>query len=388
MQFSHRLDLFGAEVFAALNDRRVALEAEGRTIYNLSVGTPDFAPYPHVVKALTDAAQDPAMWKYSLRDLPELKQAVCDYYERRFGISGITPNMVASCNGTQEGVGHFALALADPGDTVIVPDPCYPVFQAGAKLAGADIYYYPLCAEHDFLPYVADIPAEVADRAKYMIVSLPANPVGSVGTPELYQEIIDFARAHDLIIVHDNAYSDIVFDGPRGGSFLGYPGALEVGVEFFSLSKSFNVTGARIGFCVGRPDVVAAFAKLRGQIDFGMFLPIQKAAIAALTGPLEQVEEQRLKYQERRDALCDGLEGLGWERPNAHGSMFVWAKLPGARTDSMAFCEELMERAGVIVTPGASFGPSGEGYVRMALVLPPAGIREAVEAIRAAGILG
>lgn len=388
MQFSHRLDLFGAEVFAALNDRRVALEAAGKKIYNLSVGTPDFAPYPHVVKALTDAAQDPAMWKYSLRDLPELKQAVCDYYERRFGIAGITPNMVASCNGTQEGVGHFALALADPGDTVIVPDPCYPVFQAGAKLAGADIYYYPLCAEHDFLPYVADIPAEVADRAKYMIVSLPANPVGSVGTPELYQEIIDFARAHDLIIVHDNAYSDIVFDGPRGGSFLGYPGALEVGVEFFSLSKSFNVTGARIGFCVGRPDVVAAFAKLRGQIDFGMFLPIQKAAIAALTGPLEQVEEQRLKYQERRDALCDGLEGLGWERPNAHGSMFVWAKLPGARTDSMAFCEELMEKAGVIVTPGASFGPSGEGYVRMALVLPPAGIREAVEAIRAAGILG
>lgn len=388
MQFSHRLDLFGAEVFAALNDRRVALEAAGRKIYNLSVGTPDFAPYPHVVDALTEAAQDPAMWKYSLRDLPELKQAVCDYYERRFGISGITPNMVASCNGTQEGVGHFALALADPGDTVIVPDPCYPVFQAGAKLAGADIYYYPLCAEHDFLPYVADIPAEVADRAKYMIVSLPANPVGSVGTPELYQEIIDFARAHDLIIVHDNAYSDIVFDGPRGGSFLGYPGALEVGVEFFSLSKSFNVTGARIGFCVGRADVVAAFAKLRGQIDFGMFLPIQKAAIAALTGPLEQVEEQRLKYQERRDALCDGLEGLGWERPNAHGSMFVWAKLPGARTDSMAFCEELMERAGVIVTPGASFGPSGEGYVRMALVLPPAGIREAVEAIRAAGILG
>lgn len=388
MQFSHRLDLFGAEVFAALNDRRVALEAAGKKIYNLSVGTPDFAPYPHVVKALTDAAQDPAMWKYSLRDLPELKQAVCDYYERRFGISGITPNMVASCNGTQEGVGHFALALADPGDTVIVPDPCYPVFQAGAKLAGADIYYYPLCAEHDFLPYVADIPAEVADRAKYMIVSLPANPVGSVGTPELYQEIIDFARAHDLIIVHDNAYSDIVFDGPRGGSFLGYPGALEVGVEFFSLSKSFNVTGARIGFCVGRADVVAAFAKLRGQIDFGMFLPIQKAAIAALTGPLEQVEEQRLKYQERRDALCDGLEGLGWERPNAHGSMFVWAKLPGARTDSMAFCEELMEKAGVIVTPGASFGPSGEGYVRMALVLPPAGIREAVEAIRAAGILG
>ena len=388
MQVSHRLDRFGAEVFASLNEKRLKLEAEGRTIYNLSVGTPDFKPYGHVVEALTEAAQDPEMWKYALRDLPELKRAVCDYYERRFGVSGITPSMVASCNGTQEGVGHLGLALLDPGDVAIVPDPCYPVFEAGVKIADGELAYYPLTAEHGFLPHVADIDPAVADRAKYIIVSLPANPVGSVGTPEVYAEIIEFAREHDLIVVHDNAYSDIVFDGPRGGSFLSYPGALEVGVEFFSLSKSFNVTGARVGFLVGREDVVAAFTKLRSQIDFGMFLPIQKAAIACLTGPLDEVEEQRLRYQERRDALCDGLESLGWERPNAHGSMFVWAKLPGGRTDSMAFCEELMERAGVVVTPGASFGPSGEGYVRMALVLPPEGIAEAVESIRAAGILG
>ncbi len=338
MRFSSRLDRFGAEVFSSLNARRLELERQGRTIYNLSVGTPDFHPYGHVVEALRDAAADPAQWKYSLGDLPELKQAVCDYYERRFGVAGITPDMVASCNGTQEGVGHLGLALLNP--------------------------------------------------AKYMIVSLPANPVGSVGNDALYDEIIAFAREHDLLIVHDNAYSDIVFDGPAGGTFLAHPGALEVGVEFFSLSKSFNVTGARIGFIVGRPDVVAAFAKLRSQIDFGMFFPIQKAAIAALEGPLDEVEAQRLKYQERRDALCDGLEALGWERPNAHGSMFVWVKLPGGRCDSMAFCEELMEKAGVIVTPGASFGPHGEGYVRMALVLPPAGLRDAVAAIAAAGIRG
>ena len=386
MQASQRLDSFKPEVFATLNNRRLELEAQGRTIYNMSVGTPDFEPYDHVVKALTDAAQDPEMWKYSLRDLPELKQAVCDYYESRFGVAGIKPSMVQSCNGTQEGVGHLGLALLDPGDTIIVPDPCYPVFEAGAKIAGAKLEYYPLVAEHDYLPYVAGIDPEVADRAKYMIVSLPANPVGSVGTPELYEEIIAFAREHDLIIVHDNAYSDIVYDGEPGGSFLSYPGALEVGVEFFSLSKSFNVTGARIGFLVGREDVVAAFTKLRSQIDFGMFLPIQKAAIACLTGPRDEVEAQRMKYQERRDALCDGLESLGWERPNAHGSMFVWAKLPGGRTDSMAFCEELMDKAGVVVTPGASFGPSGEGHVRMALVLPPAKIAEAVEAIKNAGI--
>lgn len=386
MQASQRLDRFGAEVFASLNNKLLALKAQGKTIYNMSVGTPDFKPYDHVVEALTQAAQDPEMWKYALRDLPELKQAVCDYYERRFGVSGITPSMVQSCNGTQEGVGHLGLALLDPGDTILVPDPCYPVFEAGAKIADAKLEYYPLVAEHNYLPYVAGIDPEVADRAKYMIVSLPANPVSSVGTSEVYEEIIAFAREHDLLIVHDNAYSDIVFDGEPGGSFLQYPGALEVGVEFFSLSKSFNVTGARIGFLVGREDVVSAFAKLRGQIDFGMFFPIQKAAIACLNGPRDEVEAQRLKYQERRDALCDGLEGLGWERPNAHGSMFVWAKLPGGRTDSMAFCEELMEKAGVVVTPGASFGPSGEGHVRMALVLPPDQIALAVEAIREAGL--
>lgn len=386
MQASQRLDRFGAEVFASLNNKLLALKAQGKTIYNMSVGTPDFKPYDHVVEALTQAAQDPEMWKYALRDLPELKQAVCDYYERRFGVSGITPSMVQSCNGTQEGVGHLGLALLDPDDTILVPDPCYPVFEAGAKIADAKLEYYPLVAEHNYLPYVAGIDPEVADRAKYMIVSLPANPVGSVGTPEIYEEIIAFAREHDLLIVHDNAYSDIVFDGEPGGSFLQYPGALEVGVEFFSLSKSFNVTGARIGFLVGREDVVSAFAKLRSQIDFGMFFPIQKAAIACLNGPRDEVEAQRLKYQERRDALCDGLEGLGWERPNAHGSMFVWAKLPGGRTDSMAFCEELMEKAGVVVTPGASFGPSGEGHVRMALVLPPDQIALAVEAIREAGL--
>ncbi len=386
MQASQRLDRFGAEVFASLNNKLLALKAQGKTIYNMSVGTPDFKPYDHVVEALTQAAQDPEMWKYALRDLPELKQVVCDYYERRFGVSGITPSMVQSCNGTQEGVGHLGLALLDPGDTILVPDPCYPVFEAGAKIADAKLEYYPLVAEHNYLPYVAGIDPEVADRAKYMIVSLPANPVGSVGAPEVYEEIIAFAREHDLLIVHDNAYSDIVFDGEPGGSFLQYPGALEVGVEFFSLSKSFNVTGARIGFLVGREDVVSAFAKLRGQIDFGMFFPIQKAAIACLNGPRDEVEAQRLKYQERRDALCDGLEGLGWERPNAHGSMFVWAKLPGGRTDSMAFCEELMEKAGVVVTPGASFGPSGEGHVRMALVLPPDQIALAVEAIREAGL--
>ncbi|WP_273397647.1 pyridoxal phosphate-dependent aminotransferase [Thermophilibacter mediterraneus] len=386
MEFSQRLDLFGDEVFAALNARRRELEAAGRRVFDLSVGTPDFEPPAHVVEALLESASRPENWRYSLHDKDELLEAVCSYYEHRFGVAGVTPDMVASCRGTQEGLGYVCAALADPGDVGLVPDPCYPVFQNATLLAGARPFYYPLTAEHGFLPHLADVPRDVADAAKYLILSLPANPVGSVGTPEVYEEAIAFAREHDLVVIHDNAYSDIVFDGEEGGSFLAYPGAAEVGVEFLSLSKSFNVTGARLSFLVGRPDVVAAARKLRGQVDFGMFYPEQDAAIAALTGPLDSVERQRLLYQERRDALCDGLEAAGWERPNAHGSMFVWARLPHGRTDSVSFSLELMERAGVIVTPGASFGPSGEGYVRMALVMGPERLREAVAAIAASGL--
>ena len=386
MQFSKRLGLFADEVFAALNAKRRELEAQGREVFDLSVGTPDFEPPHHVVEALRKSAEDPANWKYALHDKDELLQAVCDYYRTRFGVESITPSMVMSCRGTQEGMGHVCAALADPGDVALIPDPCYPVFATGTLLAGAKPWYYPLTAEHDFLPWVEGIPKDVADAARYMVVSLPANPVGSVGTPEVYEQIIAFAKAHDIVVIHDNAYSDIIFDGPAGGSFLDYPGALDVGVEFLSLSKSFNVTGARLSFLVGREDIVAATRKLRSQVDFGMFLPEQDAAIAALTGPRDSVERQRLLYQERRDALCDGLEAVGWERPNAHGSMFVWARIPHGRMDSQAFALELMEKAGGIVTPGASFGPSGEGYVRFALVMPPERLREACQRIGESGI--
>ncbi len=386
MEFSKRMKLFGDEIFAALNDKKVALEAQGRTIYNLSVGTPDFAPAPHIRQALLDAAADPENWKYSLRDIPEMLQAVCSYYKRRFGVD-ITPGQVASCNGSQEGCGHIGMVLCDEGDTVLLPNPCYPVFIAGAKLAGAVPFYYPLVKEHGFLPYVKGIPEDVARRAKYMIVSLPANPVGSVGTPALYEELVAFAKKYDILLIHDNAYSDIIFDGAEGHSLFNTPGAMDVGVEFFSLSKSFDVTGARISFLVGRPDVVASFRRLRGQIDFGMFLPIQKAAIAALTGPLDMVRDQCAVYQQRRDALCGGLRSIGWDVPDSHGSMFVWAPIPPKYASSMDFCMDLVEKSGVLCTPGSSFGPAGEGYVRFALTMPAGQIAQAVQAIAESGIL-
>ena len=386
MQFSKRMDRFGDEIFAALNNRKLEMEQQGRTIYNLSVGTPDFEPAPHIREALIEAAKDPENWKYALRDTPELLQAVCDYYEKRFGVT-IEPDMVCSCYGSEEGMGHIGMVLCDEGDTVLLPTPCYPVFIAGAQMAGAEPYYYPMTAETNFLPRVSEIPEDVARKAKYMIVSLPSNPTGSVASDTIYEEIIAFAKKYDILILHDNAYSDIIFDGAVGGSFFQHEDAMDVGVEFFSLSKSFNVTGARISFCIGRKDVIAAFRKLRSQIDFGMFLPIQKAAIAALTGPVQMVKDQREEYQARRDALCGGLRSIGWEVPDSHGSMFVWAKIPDGHGTSMEFCLELMDKSGVICTPGSSFGPLGEGYVRFALTMPVERIHEAVKAIQESGVL-
>lgn len=386
MQFSKRLDRFGPEIFAALDSRRLELEKEGKTLYNMSVGAPDFETPEHIRKTLSEAAMNPANWKYALHDTPELLDAVVRYYKKRYGVA-ITPDMVCSCYGTQEGMGHIGMVLCDEGDTVLLPTPCYPVFIAGAKMAGAEPWYYPMTKETDFLPDVSTIPEDVAKKAKYMVVSLPANPMGSVGDRALYEKIVAFAKKYDILILHDNAYSDIIFDGAVGGSFLDIPGARDVGAEFFSLSKSFDVTGARISFLIGREDVVAAFRKLRSQIDFGMFLPLQKAAIAALDGPQEMVKEQCAKYQARRDALCGGLRDIGWKVADSKGSMFVWAPIPESYQSSMAFCRDLMEKAGVIVTPGVSFGPLGEGYVRFALVLPPEEIARAVQAVKESGIL-
>jgi len=387
MKFADRLNNFGAEIFAALNEKKLACEAKGQKIYNFSIGTPDFPVPEHIKNALVEAAKDPENWKYSLRDMPEMLQAVCDYFKKRYGVDDITQDMVMSCYGTQEGWGHLALALLNKGDIMLLPDPCYPVFQAGTLLAEASPYYYPLTKENNFLPDVNAIPENIAQKAKAIIISLPANPVGSIARKGIYDEIVAWAKKYDVIVVHDNAYSDIIFDGNVGQSFLKTKGSLDVGVEFFSLSKSFDVTGARISFLIGRKDIVDAVKKLRSQIDFGMFLPIQKAAIAALTGPDDSVKAQNKEYQARRDALCGGARKIGWNIPDSKGSMFVWAPIPEGHGNSMDFCMELLEKAGVLCTPGSSFGPSGEGYIRMALVATVPVINEALKAIEESKIL-
>lgn len=380
------LSHFETGIFAALNEKKEEMIQAGRKVYNFSVGTPDFEPAPHIVKAFCEAAADPGNYVYSLRDMPEMLEAVKDYYKERFHVE-ISTDEITAVHGSQEGIGHIGMALTSPGDVAILPNPGYPIFEAGAYLGGAEQYFYPLTAENQYGIDFASIPEEIARRARFMVLSYPYNPVCSVAPEGVYDEAIAFAGKYNIILIHDNAYSDIIYDGGYGGSFLEHEGAKEVGVEFFSLSKSFNVTGLRISFAIGNKKVIDALKKLRSQIDFGMPIPIQYAAIAALRGPRDMVREQCRKYQERRDALCGGLRSIGWNVPDSRGTMFAWAPIPERFRTSEEFCLELMEKTGVICTPGHSFGTLGEGYVRFALVHPVEVIREVVGVIDKSGIL-
>lgn len=386
IEVSKRLSHFQTGIFAALNEKKDALVKSGKKVYNLSVGTPDFPVAEHIQNALIDAAKDPDNFHYALKDLPEMLEAVKDYYKKRFGVE-ISTDEITSVNGSQEGIAHIGMALCNPEDIVLLPNPGYPVFEVGSFFGRAQSYYYDLKEENDFLPRFDEIPEEIAKKAKYIMVSYPYNPVCAIAPKSFYEELIAFAKKYNIIIVHDNAYSDIIYDGVYGGSFLEFEGAKELGVELFSLSKSFNLTGARVSFVVGNKKVIDAVKLLRSQYDFGMFIPIQKAAIAALTGPLDGVKAQCAKYQERRDVLCGGLRSIGWDIRNSQGTMFAWAKIPEGFSSSQEFCMELMEKTGVICTPGDAFGSMGEGYVRFALVLPVEVMREMIDVIDKSGIL-
>ncbi len=383
---SKRLDYFKTGIFASLNAEKDKLIKEGRKVYNLFIGTPDFVPAQHVIDALTAAAQNPENWKYALTETEELLSAVCGYYKSRFN-TDITPEMITAVNGSQEGMSHLGMALCDEGDIVLLPDPGYPVFEVGAYLGRADIYFYPLLAENGFMPRLDLIDEAILKKTKYMVLSYPSNPVGAAASKEVYLEIIEYAKKYGFAIINDNAYSDIIFDEREGFSFLSLPGARDVGAEFFSLSKSFNVTGARISFLIGNTAIIDSLKLLRSQYDFGMFLPVQKAAVAALTGPRDTVKAQCAEYQRRRDALCSGLRSIGWQVPDSDGTMFVWAPLPEGYTDSAAFCNELVQKTGVLCTPGSAFGPHGEGYVRFALVLPENELKKIAAIIGNSGML-
>ncbi len=383
--FSSLINDFKPGIFGALNERKEELLRAGRKVYNLSVGTPDFRPAPHVMKAMQEACGKAENYKYSLADMPELLEAVQYRYEKRFGVH-IGTDEVMSVYGSQEAMAHIGMVFCDPGDVILVPNPGYPMFEMSGIMAKADVQYYNIEEKNGYLPDLDSIPEAVLKRTKYMIVSYPLNPVCVCAPDDFYERLIAFAKKHDIVILHDNAYSDITFNGGPGRSFLSFEGAKDVGVEFYSLSKSYNLTGARISFVVGNKDIISRFRLLRSQIDYGIFYPVQIAAIAALTGPDDFIEEQRQQYAARNRALCGGLRSIGWDVPDSQGTMFVWAKIPEGYESSADFCMKLMERTGVIVTPGSAFGSNGEGYVRMALVVDADVIDEIIRVLDASGI--
>lgn len=385
-KLSKRLEHFKTGIFASLTLKRNELLAQNKKVYNLYVGTPDFEPNEDIRNAVIEAAKNPENFKYSLIDSIEMLTAVKEYYKDRYKVD-IEVDEIASVNGSQDGIGHLGLALLDAGDLVLLPDPGYPVFEAGAFLAGGEVVYYPLKKANNFLPDLSEFTEETLKKVKYMIVSYPSNPCGAVANKEMYVKLIECAKKYGFYIINDNAYSDIIFDDLEGFSFLSIEGAREVGVEFFSLSKSFNTTGARISFCIGNKDIVNGLKVIRSQYDFGMFYPVQKAAIAALKSDRAEVLKQCKEYEKRRNALCGGLRRIGWDVPDSKGTMFVWAPIPKKFKTSMEFWEELVDKTGVICTPGTAFGPMGEGYVRFALVLPENILNEIVEVIDKSGIL-
>lgn len=386
MKFANRMNQFGEGVFSRLAVMRKNRLAQGKEVYDLSIGAPNIPPTKRIMEVMAEAVMKPANYVYAINDTQQLLEAVAQWYKRRYDVELNPETEICSLLGSQDGLSHIALSILDSGDVMLVPDPCYPIFADGPRIAGAELYYMPLQKENDYVIQLQDIPEEIARKAKFMLVSYPNNPTAAMAPESFYHEVVAFAKKYDIIVLHDNAYSELVFDGQSCGSFLSIPGAMEVGVEFNSLSKTYGLAGARIGFCVGNKEVVGMLKTLKSNMDYGMFLPIQAAAVEALTGNQAVVAETRAAYEHRRDVLCDGLIKAGWHMEKPAGTMFVWAPIPDSYQDSEFFVADLLDKTGVLVTPGSAFGPSGEGYVRMALVQSEDTMKKIVEAVAASGI--
>lgn len=381
-----RLQRLAAAVFATMDEAQRRAVGRGADVINLFIGSPDLPPAPHVIEAMVAGVRNLGNYGYPMKDLPAFREAVADWYAGRFGVKLDPGTQVLGLTGSQEGLAHIAQALTDPGDLVLVPDPGYPIYSAGPVLAGAELYPIPLRAETGYIPNLTALPESVAERAKLLILNYPSNPLAAVVRPGFFAEAVAFARRHNLAILHDAAYSELAFDGYRPPSFLQTPGAIEVGVEFNSLSKTFNLAGARIAYAVGNPRLLSQLAEVKNHLDYGLFRPIQAAAVAALTGPQEPVVAMAATYQRRRDVLVDGLNRLGWQMDRPNATMFCWARIPPGFDSSLAFAMALLEQAGVTVVPGSGFGAMGEGYVRIALVQREERLAEAVARIGRSGI--
>ena len=373
-----RLTRLPPYLFVEIDQAKRALMAEGKDVIDLGVGDPDLPTPAHIIARLKAAADDPANHRYSFTEgIAELRSAIARWYDRRFGVWLDPKTEVLPLLGSKEGLAHFPLALTNPGDAVLVPDPSYPPYRIGAVLAGADVVSLPLLEEDGFFPDLGGVSQKAARRSKLLFLNYPNNPTAAVASAEQLQEALQFAKEFGIAVAHDAAYSEIMFDGGRPVSFLQLPGAKSVGVEFHSLSKTYNMTGWRVGWVCGNATLIAALSQLKSNLDSGIFQPVQYAAIEALDGDQAPLAQAVATYQARRDLLVEGLGKAGWQVPKPSASFYVWARVPG-HEPSMSFAARVLKQAHIVLTPGVGFGPSGEGYIRFSLTVPTDRIQEAI----------
>ena len=378
VELAERLKQLPPYLFVEIDKAKRKLLAEGKDVIDLGVGDPDLPTPPPIIERLKQAADDPANHRYSFTEgIRELREAIARWYQRRFNVTLDPHTEVLPLLGSKEGIAHFPLAVANPGDAILVPDPCYPPYRSGTILAGAEVVSLPLLEEEGFFPDLGSISQKAARRAKALFLNYPNNPTAATAVAEQFQEAVALAKEFGFAVAHDAAYSEIAFDGYRPVSFLELPGAKEIGVEFHSLSKTYQMTGWRIGWVCGNAALISALCQLKTNLDSGIFQPVQWAGIAALDGDESPLREAVRTYQERRDLLTDGLAKAGWQVPKPKASLYVWARVP-TQESSIAFASRILQVSHVVVTPGVGFGPSGEGYVRLSLTVPTGRIQEAV----------
>ncbi len=370
MQLAKRIENLPPYLFVGISRKIAEKKARGEDVISFAIGDPDI-PTPHsIIERLCQAAQDPANHRYPESDgLPQLRQAISSWYQRRFGLSFDPDKEVLPLIGAKEGIGHIALCFIDPGDLALVTDPGYPVYSIGTMFAGGHCHFLPLIEDNDFLPDLDQVPGEVAQRAKLLWINYPNNPTAAVADLDFFERVVAFAKRYDVAICHDAPYTEVAFDGYRPPSFLQAPGARDVGVEFHSLSKSYNMTGWRIGMVVGNEEIVGALARVKSNLDSGIPQAIQYAAIEALIGDQDCIEEHNVIYQRRRDLVVRTLAKTGLRTKPPKASLYVWARIPKGYT-SLDFCTKLLDEASVVVTPGSGYGKNGEGYIRLSLTTP------------------
>ena len=374
MKYSKRIANLPPYLFVEISKKIAEKKAKGEDVISFAIGDPDIPTPPHIIKRLCEAAQDPANHRYPETDgLPALRKAIAEWYEKRFGVSLDADKEVLPLIGAKEGIAHIALCFIDQGDIALVPDPGYPVYSISTMLCGGNPYYLPLHAKNDFLPDLKSIPADILNRTKLLWINYPNNPTGAIAELDFFNQVIAFAREHNIGVCHDGPYTEVAFDGYQPVSFMQAEGSKEVGVEFHSFSKSYNMTGWRIGMAVGNADMINALMRIKSNLDSGIPQAIQYAAIEALTGPQSYIQEHNAIYQRRRDLVIEVLNDIGLEAIPPKASLYVWAKVPEGY-NSVSFATDLLDKVGIAVTPGIGYGKSGEGYVRLSLTIADAAL--------------